>query len=94
MSVVLKIKKLQDDSQDLRPGPRGRSKQTVWTTTAIAAVQAAMAENPQRSMSQLARHHKMDPRTMRHLVREDLGLESTLVIQQLLLTPNAQETMK
>ncbi len=47
MSLVFKIEKLQDDGQDLSPLPRGGSKQTVWTTTAIAAVQAAVAENPQ-----------------------------------------------
>jgi hypothetical protein len=30
---------------------------------AIAAVQAAIIENLQQSMRQLARHHSMDPRT-------------------------------
>jgi hypothetical protein len=47
-SLVFKIKKLQD----CLPGPhtraRGRSKQTVRT---FAAVQTAMAENPQGSIS-------------------------------------------
>jgi hypothetical protein len=36
----------------------------------------------------------MDPRTMRHLVREDLGLESRVIVQQLFLTLDAQETRK
>jgi hypothetical protein len=36
----------------------------------------------------------MDPRTTRLLVTEDLGLESRLIVQQLLLTPDAQETRK
>jgi hypothetical protein len=70
----------------------GGSKRMVRTTAAIATVQAAVAENPKRSMRHLARHHKMDPRTMRLLVREDLGLESHVVVQRLLLTPNVQET--
>jgi hypothetical protein len=36
----------------------------------------------------------MDPRTMRKLVREDLGLESRMIAQWPLLTPDAQETRK
>jgi hypothetical protein len=36
----------------------------------------------------------MDPRTMRHLVREDLGLQSRVIVQRPLLTPDAQETRK
>jgi hypothetical protein len=36
----------------------------------------------------------MDPRTMRHLVKEDLGLESHVIIQQPLLTTDAQEMRK
>jgi hypothetical protein len=36
----------------------------------------------------------MDPRTMRHLVKEDLGLESRVIVQRLLLTTDAQETRK
>jgi transposase-like protein len=93
-SVFFKIKKLQDDSQDLTPRPRGGSKRTVRTVAAIAKVQRAMAANPQRSIRQLARHHKMDPGTMRNLVKEYLGLESQVVVQRLLLTPDTQETRK
>jgi hypothetical protein len=36
----------------------------------------------------------MDPRTMRHLVKEDLRLDSRVIIQRLLLTTDAQETRK
>jgi hypothetical protein len=36
----------------------------------------------------------MDPRSMRHLVKEDLGLESRVIIQRPLLTADAQETRK
>jgi hypothetical protein len=36
----------------------------------------------------------MDPRTTRHLVKEDLGLESRVIIQRPLLTTDAQETRK
>jgi hypothetical protein len=59
------VKKLLDDGQDMTPWLRGRKKQCVWTDTAIATVQAAVAENLQQSMQQLARHHSKDPRTMR-----------------------------
>jgi hypothetical protein len=38
-------------------------------------------------MRQLVRYHKMDPLTRKNLVREDLGIESHVVIQLLLLTP-------
>jgi hypothetical protein len=51
----------------------------------------AVAENPYRSIRQLARHHKIDSRTMRNLVKEDLGLESCEVIQWPLLTLNTQK---
>ncbi len=54
------IKKLQDDGQDLTPWPRGGNKQTVRTVAAIAKVRRPVAANPQRSIRQLARHHKMD----------------------------------
>jgi hypothetical protein len=53
-----------------------------------------VAANPHINIKQLARHHQMDPRTMRNLVKEDLRLESHVVIQRTLLTPNAQETRK
>jgi hypothetical protein len=66
------------------PWLRGRSKQTVRTTAAVAAVWAAVAENPR--IRQLARYHRMDPRTMTNLDRENLALESLVVIQRLLLT--------
>jgi hypothetical protein len=36
----------------------------------------------------------MDPKTMRHLVREDLGLQSRVIAQRPLLTPDTQETRK
>jgi hypothetical protein len=60
----------------------------------IARVWRAIAANPQRSFRHLARLHKMDPRTMRHLVREDLGLQSCVIVQWLLLTPDSQEMRK
>jgi hypothetical protein len=85
-SLVFKIKKLQDDGQDLTPQPLGGSKRTVRTVAAIARVRRAVATNPQRSIRQLARLHKMDSRTMRHLVKEDLGLESHVIVQRPLLT--------
>jgi hypothetical protein len=53
-----------------------------------------VAVNPHRSIKQLAMHHQIDPRTMRNLVKEDLRLESHVVIKRTLLTPNAQETRK
>jgi hypothetical protein len=43
----------------------------VPTKAAIAMVQAAISENPQQSTRHLARHHSMDSRTMRGLVKED-----------------------
>jgi hypothetical protein len=93
-SLVFKIKKLQDDRQYLTPRPRGGSKRTVRTVAAIARVWRAVAANPQRSIKQLARLHKMDSRTMRYLVKEDLGLESHVIVQRPLLTTDAQETRK
>jgi hypothetical protein len=36
----------------------------------------------------------MDPRTMRNLVKEDLGMESCVIVQRLLQTPKAQEMRK
>ncbi len=75
-SLVCKINKILDDGQDLISWPRDGSKQTVWANAAIATVQVAVAENPQQNKWQQARHHKMDPRTVRNLVREDLGMES------------------
>jgi hypothetical protein len=36
----------------------------------------------------------MDPRAMRKLVREDLGLKSRMIVQRPLLTPDAQEMRK
>jgi membrane-bound ClpP family serine protease len=48
----------------------------VLTDATDAAVQAAVTENIQQSMRQLAKHHNMDPRTMRSLVKDDLGMES------------------
>ncbi len=75
-SLVFKIKKLLDDGQDLLSWPRDGNKQTVWANAAIATVQVAVAENPQQNKRQQARHYKMDPRTVRNLVREDLGIES------------------
>jgi hypothetical protein len=45
-------------------------------------------------MRQLARFHSMEPSTMRNLVKEDLGMESRIIVQQLLLTTNAQEMRK
>jgi hypothetical protein len=47
-----------------------------------------------KSIRQLARHHKMDPRTMRHLVKEDLGQESRVFVQRPLLTADSQEMRK
>jgi hypothetical protein len=72
----------------------GRKAANCRTVAAIAKVQRAMAANPQRSIRQLARHHLMDPRTMRHLVKEDLGLESRVIAKRPLLTPDTQETIK
>jgi hypothetical protein len=40
-----------------------------------------MAENPQQSMRQLAIHHSMDPKIMRNLVKEGLGMESHVIFQ-------------
>jgi hypothetical protein len=45
-------------------------------------------------MRQLARCHGRDPKTMRSLLKEDLGMESREIIQWLFLTPNAQELRK
>jgi hypothetical protein len=33
----------------------------------------------------------MDPRTMRNLVKEDLGQESPVIVQRPLLTPDAKK---
>ncbi len=41
-------------------------------------------------MRQLVRHHSMNPKTVRSLVKEDLDV----IIQRPLLTPNAQEMRK
>jgi hypothetical protein len=41
-----------------------------------------MAENSQQSMRQLSRHHSIDPRTLRNLVKEDLGMESCVIVQR------------
>jgi hypothetical protein len=79
-SLVFKIKKLEDHGQDLTPRPRGGSKRTVQTVAAIARVWRAVATNPQRNVRQLARLHKMDSRTIRRLVKEDLGLESRVIV--------------
>jgi hypothetical protein len=46
-----------------------------------------MAENPQQSMRNLARHHSIDPRTMKNIVKENLGMESRFIIERPLLTP-------
>ncbi len=72
----------------------GQKEANCRTVAAIAKVQRSMAANPQRSIRQLARHHLMDPRTMRHLLKEDLGQECRVVAQRPLLTPDSQETMK
>jgi hypothetical protein len=93
-SLVFKIKKLEDHGQDLTPRLQGGSKRTVQTVAAIARVRRAVAANPPRSVRQLARLHKMDSRTMRRSVREDLGLESRVIVQRLLLTTAAQEMRK
>jgi hypothetical protein len=54
----------------------------------------AVAENPQHSMRQVTRQHSMDPRTMRNLVKKEMGMESRMIVQRLLLTPDAQEMKK
>jgi hypothetical protein len=38
-----------------------------------------------------ARHHSLDLRTMKSLLKEDLCMESFVIIQGLFLTPHAQE---
>jgi hypothetical protein len=59
-SLFFRMKNLLDDDMTW-----------VQTDATIAAIQAAVAENPQQSMRQPARHHRMDQRTMRSLVKED-----------------------
>jgi transposase-like protein len=49
---------------------RKRSKQV------IRAVKQKILRNPRRSMRKLAKEHRMSPRTMRRLVRDDLGMKS------------------
>jgi hypothetical protein len=66
----------------------------VQTDSTIAAIQAAVAENPQQSMRQPARHHRMDQRTMRSLVKEDLDKESHVIIKVPVLTPLALKMRK
>ncbi len=66
----------------------------VLTDANIAAVQAAVTENIQQSMRQLAKNHNMDPRTMRSLVKDDLGMESRVIVQRRLIIPNVQEIRK
>jgi hypothetical protein len=46
-------------------------KRWVQTDAAITAAQAAVAENPQQSLRQLARHHSIDSRKMKSLGKED-----------------------
>jgi hypothetical protein len=58
------------------------------------AVHPDFVENLQQSVRQLARHHSKVPRTLRSLVKEDLGMESRVIVQHPLLTPNAQEMRK
>jgi hypothetical protein len=57
-------------------------------------VQAAVAENLQQSTRQLARHHSMDPMTMRSLLKGDSGMENHFTVQQQILSSNAQEMRK
>ncbi len=52
------------------------NKWAIWIAAAIAMIQMAMAENPQQSMRQLARHYCMDLRTRRNLVKEELGMKN------------------
>jgi hypothetical protein len=92
-SLVFQVTKLLDEGQDLTLQPRGGKEQLIRTAAAIT-IWVAAAENPQHSMRQVTKQHSMDPRTMRNLVKEDMGMESRLIVQRLLLTPDTQEMRK
>jgi DDE superfamily endonuclease/Transposase len=89
--LVFKVKALMRDGKSLAPLPKGGSSKSVRTPEAIAAVSAAIAENPRINMRQLARDHQMPWTTMYRLVHEDLALHSRVVQQRPLLTDGVKE---
>jgi hypothetical protein len=53
-----------------------------------------MAENPQKSIRQLARYQSMDLRITRNLVKENLGVDRHVIVPRPFLAPSSQELKK
>ena len=90
-SFVFKIKKLVEQGKDLTVVRRGGPPRKKRTARKIASVARAVEKNPRKSIRRLAAGHGMSERTMRRLLKEDLGLKSRVVQSRPLLTASAKE---
>ncbi|EYC42167.1 hypothetical protein Y032_0541g3201 [Ancylostoma ceylanicum] len=57
--------------------PRGRPDRTARTPAFRSAVKSKLRRNPERSIRQLTKNHKMSRSTMRGLIRDDFELYPT-----------------
>jgi AraC-like DNA-binding protein len=89
--LVFKVKALVRDGKALTTLPRSGRPRSVRTPRQIAAVRAAIARNPRKSINQLADARGVSETTMRRLIKEDLGFKSRVVQQRPLLTPPVKE---
>lgn len=69
-----------------QPRPRGGKRRTVRTPEMIKSIRNKIAYNPHRSFRKMAREAGIDPKTVRKIVREDLGMKSYCIQKRQLLT--------
>ena len=75
---VVKVKKLQNGGEDLqrKPGSGGNNK--TRSEELLTGLAAEIEANPTTSMRELAKVTRVDPKTVRTAIKDDLGLVSYL----------------
>lgn len=78
-TAIFRVRKMVDETGDVKKRTGSGRKRSKRTKAVVKAVKMKIARNPRRSMNKLAKEHDMSARTMRRLIRDDLGMKSRAV---------------
>ena len=78
--LVFRVKKMLDVSGTVKTIYGGGRRQAIRTFPVVRAVENKIFHNPRRFIRKLALDHNISEKSMRRLVKNDLGMKSRAVV--------------
>ena len=90
-STVYNVKKLYDETGSFAKRQNGSRPRSTRTEELVEEVRGQIEQNPQTTVTKLARENMVSATTMSELVRQDLGMKSIAVVPVQMLTAQQRE---